>query len=442
MSTCNPSLRVTVVIVADGPWDDTFRCLQALAVGSAGVDHEIIVVDDATGDETAAALPRMPGITAVRTDEPRGFAACAAAGAGLARAPLLAFLHADAEPRPDWLATLAALAEGDEHVAVVASRLVTPGGCVESDGMVFAYASPYPMTPVAVGAGDPVEPGGRVTEVTAAQAVALLVRRASFEAVGGFDATLSSPAADLDLCLKLRTAGGTVLIASESVVVHHARCSGEISDEEMTLLTRRWLGRIPLHDGQGYREAGPPPARSNRPSLSVVVPVHNALQTIAPCLEQVLRNLGPQDEVIAADAGSSDGTPEYLARMAHEHGARLRAIDSGVAGGLAQAVRAGFDAARHPLALLVPAAAGAPVGFVDEVTRLVEGHGAPRVATVLLPPAGQCAVGPAALFRAISVGSAGVFLEADPTALASAVVACGATIGIVEPAPHVEGPAA
>ena len=49
-------LEVSVVVVADGPWEETAACLSALARAVAGISAEVIVVDDGTTDGTAAAL--------------------------------------------------------------------------------------------------------------------------------------------------------------------------------------------------------------------------------------------------------------------------------------------------------------------------------------------------------------------------------------------------
>jgi GT2 family glycosyltransferase len=238
--------RVSIIVVADGPWDETFRCLTALAQGAAGVPHEVIVVDDGTSDETAAALARLPGITSLRGDVPQGFAAAASAGASHARAPLLAFLHADAAPHPGWLAPLVRLADADPAIGAVSSRLLGPSGLVEADGVIFTSSDEHPMVPVAVGAGEPGIPSLEVSEVPAASCVALLVRREPFEAVGGFDQGLGGAAPDLDLCFRLRARGLLVLVARESVAVHQARCSGEISDGDIATLTQRWLAAVPL----------------------------------------------------------------------------------------------------------------------------------------------------------------------------------------------------
>jgi GT2 family glycosyltransferase len=192
------------VVVADGPWEETLGCLTALARAAHGLEHEVIAVDDGTADETALALPRLPGLTALRGDQRQGFAAAANAGAALARAPLLAFLHGDAEPHPSWLAPLLRSAAEHPEAAAVGSALLRPDGLLE-------------------GSGEPAVPSTVLERVGALSSAALLVRAAPFAAAGGFRA--GAPGAEgPDLCARLAAAGGIVLLSRESSALHRGRC--------------------------------------------------------------------------------------------------------------------------------------------------------------------------------------------------------------------------
>lgn len=51
---------------------------------------------------------------------------------------------------------------------------------------------------------------------------------------------------------------------------------------------------------------------ANRAPVSIVVLTYNSMTTIAACLESALRTMGPQDELIAVDNASRDGTSDWL----------------------------------------------------------------------------------------------------------------------------------
>jgi len=422
---------VSVVVIAQGPWEETFRCLSALRAAAAGVAHEVICVDDGTTDETRLALPRLEGLTTLRAEGRGGFARAANAGAGVARGRHLAFLHAAAVPQPGWLARLVELVEADARVAVAGSRLVTPGGRVEADGVAFAYASPYPLTPIAHGAGAPAVPTSDVLEVPAVPSAAMLVRADHFRAVRGFDEAHGADASAVDLCLRLAAAGGRVVVARASAAIHHGG-SDRIAEADAAWLTRTWLGKVPLLDQAGLRGRNAPAPRTGRPALSVVVPVRNAVGTVAPCLEALSRNLGPEDEIIIADGGSDDGTTEYAALFARDQRHAARVVPGSAPGGLEEALRGGLHAATRPVTVLFHPVAAPPDGFLDALSALVEQDGAPSSVATPTPPAGACVLGPTALLREVGRASPGVFLTSDPAPLAAAMAACGGRLGLVE----------
>lgn len=418
---------VTVVVHADGPWDETLRCLRALDEAAEGVPHERLVLDDGTADGTRRGLERLRDVAVARTAERVGFARAANAARRLVRAPLVAFLHADAVPNPGWLAPLLRAAEADPGVAAVASRLVDPTGLVEADGILFAYAAPYPITPIPHGAGVPALPAFDAISAPAASAAALLVRAARLDEVGGLDEAFGPAAAGLDLCLRLRAAGGEVLVHRESAAVHAGRCPGDLSTADAARFTRRWLGKLPLLDAGEARRRPAPAPRPGRPAIAVVVPVHNALATIAPCLEALARELGPEDELIVAEAGSDDGSGEYAALFARERGGPTRLV---AAEGLEAALLGGLDAVGRRLTLVYHPVVTPPGGLLDDLSSAVEGDGAPSSVAVEAEPGVAAVLGPTALLRELGRATPAL-LTGDPAPLAAAMAARGARLAIV-----------
>jgi glycosyltransferase involved in cell wall biosynthesis len=61
------------------------------------------------------------------------------------------------------------------------------------------------------------------------------------------------------------------------------------------------------------------------PDVSILMPVRNARDSLAACLESIRRQRGPSWECIAVDDGSNDGSGECLARAAAED-ARFRVL--------------------------------------------------------------------------------------------------------------------
>ncbi len=88
-------------------------------------------------------------------------------------------------------------------------------------------------------------------------------------------------------------------------------------------------------------------------SVSVIVPCHNEQGNIEECTRRV-PDLGSETEIVFVDDGSTDRTREaVLATMEGDSRVRLIAYDTNH--GKANAVRAGFEAARHDILIILDA---------------------------------------------------------------------------------------
>src|SRR4029079_14450543 len=95
------------------------------------VAHEVIVIDNASSDDTRHALPLHPGIRTLRNDHNLGFARASNQGAAMATGRFLLFLNNDTEPHAGWAAAMVAEVERDPTVAVVGSKLLYPDGTIQ-----------------------------------------------------------------------------------------------------------------------------------------------------------------------------------------------------------------------------------------------------------------------------------------------------------------------
>jgi glycosyltransferase involved in cell wall biosynthesis len=151
---------------------------------------------------------------------------------------------------------------------------------------------------------------------------------------------------------------------------------------------------------------------SDLPLVSVVIPSYNSAATLPATLDSVLGQTYPRIEIIVVDDGSTDATPELLARYAP----RVRAIRQ-ANGGLARARNAGCAAASGSFIALLdaddlcePERIGVQVMFMSKRPDVVlsgtefgafDGAGvlAERFARQYYSRLGQAANGPASLFR-------------------------------------------
>jgi glycosyltransferase involved in cell wall biosynthesis len=77
--------------------------------------------------------------------------------------------------------------------------------------------------------------------------------------------------------------------------------------------------------------------------VSIIVPIYNAAQFLPDCLESLVRQSLREIEIILVNDGSTDESPDIIARYA-KNDARIRVIDQ-QNGGYGRAMNAGIDAA-------------------------------------------------------------------------------------------------
>src|SRR5258706_12240983 len=111
----------------------TRGCLESLGEG----DFEIIVVDDASSDETPGILSSLSGIRTVTHSVNQGFAVSCNNGAAVASGEFLVFLNNDTVPRPGWLEALVDYADTHPQASVIGSKLLYPDNTVQHAGVVI-----------------------------------------------------------------------------------------------------------------------------------------------------------------------------------------------------------------------------------------------------------------------------------------------------------------
>jgi GT2 family glycosyltransferase len=119
---------VSIVVVAWRARADVLRCLAAIAE-HAGVDYEVIVVDDGSGDGTAEAVTaQFPAARLIAKPVNEGLVAGRNSALLLVRGRFVCMLDADTELRRGALAAMVATLDADPAIGLVGPRLLSPDG--------------------------------------------------------------------------------------------------------------------------------------------------------------------------------------------------------------------------------------------------------------------------------------------------------------------------
>lgn len=146
-------------------------------------------------------------------------------------------VHADAIPRPDALGALVFEMERN-HASMIGSKILDADdpSVLESVGATTdVYGEPYSgLDPGEVD----LEQYDVVRDVAFLSGVSVLIRRDLLRGLGGLDPTMAPMAAGLDLSMRARIAGGRIMVAPSSEVLHERRCGHDVAG------WREWAGRM------------------------------------------------------------------------------------------------------------------------------------------------------------------------------------------------------
>ena len=209
------------------------RCIETVVadLDGSGLDYEINLLDNASGEDLGDLTARFAGAKAFTAPDNLGFGGGHNRLAGETAAAYLLILNPDVEiVAPSTVSRLLGGLTGSDRAKVVGPRLLMADG----------RPQPYDHGRLHGARASLALKGGhsywRATdvcqEVAWVSGAAMLVERAAFGAVGGFDQRLFLYKEDEDLCLRLREAGGAVVYEPGVVVRHHGSV---VADRESEL---------------------------------------------------------------------------------------------------------------------------------------------------------------------------------------------------------------
>lgn len=263
---------VSVLLVLYNRAELTLRCLRSIAEFREA-ELEVIVVDNASSDETPALLASVQGIRVIRNRANRGFTLAVNQAARRARGHYLLLLNNDAELLPGALSSALGTIRGAVGIGAVGGRIVLLDGTLQEagsivwrDGSCLGYArGESPLAPAVMFRRD----------VDFCSGAFLLTPRELFLREGGFD-DVFSPAyyEEVDYCLRLWETGLRVVYEPRAAILHYEFASSSSMSEAVRLqaahreaFVRKHAPRLRQHHPPALEhllEARQRPARGSR----------------------------------------------------------------------------------------------------------------------------------------------------------------------------------
>lgn len=181
--------------------------------------EEIIVIDNASSDNSLAGCRSLPKVKVISAEENFGFAKGNNLALAICTSSYVALLNPDAFPEPQWLESLLKSAADHPAVAAFGSRQLSCTKDDVLDGIADCYHVSGLVWRDRHGAIQQSEDLSR-KEIFSPCAAAALYRRQAIVDVGGFDEDYFCYVEDVDLGFRLRLAGHKAMYVPEAVVRH------------------------------------------------------------------------------------------------------------------------------------------------------------------------------------------------------------------------------
>jgi len=226
------SAVISTIIVNYNAGEFLRSCVDSLL--NCPLETEVIVVDNASTDESLDALAGLPNVQIIKNATNVGFATACNIGIRVASAPFLLFLNPDCFFEPDTLIRLLEAMRFVERVGMVGGLLVNPDGTEQAGGR-RAIPTPWRSFVRAFGLARFADRWPRLffdfhlhkqplpnhnIEVEAISGACMMVRREAIQDVGEWDERYFLHCEDLDWCMRFRQKGWKILFVPSARVTH------------------------------------------------------------------------------------------------------------------------------------------------------------------------------------------------------------------------------
>lgn len=223
--------RLSIIIVTYNSRDDIEACLASITGESAPrTDHEIVVVDNASIDDTVAYVrERWPGVRVIEAERNLGFGGGNNVGIRQSFGELVLLLNPDTIVDRGAIDRLVNTLDAQPQAAIAGPRIEDAEGRAElSFGPMMSPLAEARQKMLMVGntrgwslvVSTVERMTRRARTVDWVSGACLLARRRDLEAVGLFDERFFMYVEDVDLCASVRARGRVVLFEPAARIVH------------------------------------------------------------------------------------------------------------------------------------------------------------------------------------------------------------------------------
>ncbi len=248
--------QVSIIIPTRDHGEDVDRCLESIFKHGSYENFEVLLVDNGSTDPSSLATferwaARDARVRVLRYDVPFNFSQINNYAVSRSSGEYLLFLNNDTEVMtPDWLEAMVEQAQRPS-IGAVGAMLLYPDMTIQHAGVVVGVGGVAGHSHKNLPADAPgyFHMLKAINNYSAVTGACLMVRRAAFDQVGGFDEELAVAFNDVDLCLKLQAAKYRNVCLPHVQLIHFESKSRGYEDsynkqvrfeDEKRLMIQRW----------------------------------------------------------------------------------------------------------------------------------------------------------------------------------------------------------
>lgn len=216
---------VSIVILSYNTKDLLLECLSSLKKNLKKNTYEVIVVDNASTDDSVQALKKIksttPQFTLIENEKNGGFTKGCNQGAQKAKGTYIVFLNSDTRITDDSIHDMALYMEKNSQVGVLGGMLKNSDGTMQR-----SYGSFYTLGSLCLFlfGGDRgellLQKHTSEADVDWVSGGFMMVRKEVFDKVKGFDEHIFMYIEDMELCFRIKKAGFGVYVYPHAQVIH------------------------------------------------------------------------------------------------------------------------------------------------------------------------------------------------------------------------------
>jgi GT2 family glycosyltransferase len=257
-------MELSIIIVSWNVKKDLNRCLESIYQNQPSNIFEVIVVDNASSDETVEMLKNeFPHVTIIENSDNRGFAAANNQGIQITKGKYIFLLNPDTIVHRQSFDTLMEFMDNNADVGACGPKLLNGDGTIQSSARCFpTFAgalhrhSAFKLFGIFKSDYEKWLMKGfdysHQTDVAQLMGAALMIRKTVVDKIGLMDERFFMYYEEVDLCYRIKQAGWRVVFIPDAVVTHLAgKSSGQVPVKKQIMAITSLIRFFRKHRGRG-----------------------------------------------------------------------------------------------------------------------------------------------------------------------------------------------